>query len=271
MRTTCASSTAASSCAARSTGETLRLLDGRDITLDDSVLVIADTSKALGLAGIMGGERTPGSADDDAMFCSRSHSSRPRRSPGAVARYGLVTDASQRFERGVDPTLQERAIERATQLLLRDRRRSGRAAQITELAAELPRARPVTLRPERARRVIGADIDDDAIAAILDGLGMQLTTSGRAAGTSYPPSVALRHRDRGRPHRGDRAHRTVSTAIPETVQPSRQRFGAAHRDTGRRERASRTLLVRRGYHEAITYSFVDPALQIAVHARWRDS
>ena len=98
-------------------GESLRLLDGRDVTLDDSVLVIADHAKPLGLAGIMGGEHSGiGAGTTDVVLEVAFF--RPDAIAGRGRRYGLVTDASQRFERGVDPTLQEQAIERATGLLL---------------------------------------------------------------------------------------------------------------------------------------------------------
>ena len=82
---------------------------------------------------------------------------------GRGRRYGLVTDASQRFERGVDPTLQDRAIERATQLLLECAGGIPGPVEVTELRDELPRRAPVPFRPERARRVIGAPIGDETI------------------------------------------------------------------------------------------------------------
>ena len=97
-------------------GETLKLLDGREIAMDESVLVIADRDKALGLAGIMGGDHS-GIGDDTTDVLLEVAFFLPDAIAGRGRRYGLVTDASQRFERGVDPTLQERAIERATALL----------------------------------------------------------------------------------------------------------------------------------------------------------
>ena len=99
-------------------GETLKLLDGRDITLDDSVLVIADHAKPLGLAGVMGGDHS-GIGDDTTDVLLEVAYFQPDVIAGRGRRYGLVTDASQRFERGVDPTLQERAIERATDAAVR--------------------------------------------------------------------------------------------------------------------------------------------------------
>ncbi len=119
-------------------GETLRLLDGRDVTLDESVLVIADRAKPLGLAGIMGGEHS-GIRDDTTDVLLEVAFFRPDAIAGRGRRFGLVTDASQRFERGVDPTLQERAIERATELLLACAGGVPGPTTVAELAGELPR------------------------------------------------------------------------------------------------------------------------------------
>ena len=188
-------------------GETLKLLDGREITMDESVLVIADHEKSLGLAGVMGGDHS-GIGDDTADVLLEVAFFLPEAIAGRGRRYGLVTDASQRFERGVDPTLQERAIERATALLCACAGGVPGPTQLVELPAELPRPAAAPLRPERARRVIGADIDDATIAAMLDGLGMQVEQGGEHMARDAA-DVALRHRHRGRPDRGDRAHARV--------------------------------------------------------------
>ena len=163
-------------------GETLRLLDGRDVVLDESVLVIADRAKALGLAGVMGGEHTGiGAATTDVLLEVAYF--QPQAIAGRGRRYGLVTDASQRFERGVDPTLQERAIERATELLLACAGGTPGPTEVTELRGELPPRAAVRFRPERARRVIGVTIADAGIGDILRRLGMQVE-EGAPSGAS---------------------------------------------------------------------------------------
>ena len=134
-------STAASSSAARGRARRLRLLDGRDVTMDESVLVIADHCKALGLAGVMGGDRS-GIDEQHDRPAARSRLVRAGRHRGTRRRYGLVTDASQRFERGVDPTLQERALERATRLILDSAGGAAGPLEVAELADELPEAAP---------------------------------------------------------------------------------------------------------------------------------
>jgi len=238
-------------------GETLRLLDGREVTLDESVLVVADRVKSLGLAGVMGGEHSgiaPGTTDvvlEVAYF-------RPDAIAGRGRRYGLVTDASQRFERGVDPTLQERAIERATELLLACAGGVPGPATMTESPPDLPRRDAVAFRPARARRVIGADIGDDEIRSILRRLGMEPEGHGDDWQLSAPPwrfDIAIEEdliEEIARVHGFDR--------IPET-DPATPLAIPAISEVRVTPESVADLLVQRGYFEAITYSFVDPSLQ----------
>ncbi|MDP8986622.1 MAG: phenylalanine--tRNA ligase subunit beta, partial [Pseudomonadota bacterium] len=98
-------------------GERLALLDGNDYALDPDFMVIADASGPIGLAGIMGGRATAISESTTEVLLEAAHFT-PDAVAGRARRLGLFTDAAQRFERGVDPTLPARAIERATALLL---------------------------------------------------------------------------------------------------------------------------------------------------------
>jgi phenylalanyl-tRNA synthetase beta chain len=241
-------------------GEALRLLDGRDVVLDESVLVIADRARALGLAGVMGGEHTGiGAGTSDVLFEVAYF--QPQAIAGRGRRYGLVTDASQRFERGVDPTLQERAIERATELLLGCAGGTPGPTEVTELRAELPQRPAVRFRPERARRVIGVAIADTAIGDILRRLGMQVeegATEWRVTAPSWRFDVSIEEdliEEVARVHGFDR--------IPET-DPATPLAIPAIPETRVASEAVADLLVQRGYHEAITYSFVDPQLQAAL-------
>jgi phenylalanyl-tRNA synthetase beta chain len=239
-------------------GETLRLLDGREIAMDESVLVIADHAKPLGLAGIMGGDHS-GIGSDTTDVLLEVAFFHPSAVAGRGRRYGLVTDASQRFERGVDPTLQERAIERATELLLGCAGGTAGPTEVTELADELPRRAAVAFRPSRARRVIGAEIDDVAIDGILRQLGMQVVEHGGAAWRVTPPpwrfDIAIEEdliEEVARIHGFDR--------IPET-DPATPLAIPAIPETRVSAETVADLMVQRGYFEAITYSFVDPQLQ----------
>jgi phenylalanyl-tRNA synthetase beta chain len=238
-------------------GEVLRLLDGRDITLDESVLVIADHVKPLGLAGVMGGDHS-GIGDDTNDVLLEVAFFHPAAIAGRGRRYGLVTDASQRFERGVDPTLQERAIERATELLLACAGGTPGPTAVTELGDELPRRAVVSFRPSRARRVIGAEIDDAAIERILGRLGMQVEKGAEAWSVRAPSwrfDITIEEdliEEVARIHGFDR--------IPET-DPATPLAIPAIRETRVSPETVADLMVQRGYFEAITYSFVDPALQ----------
>jgi len=238
-------------------GETLKLLDGREIAMDESVLVIADRDKSLGLAGVMGGDHS-GIGDDTTDVLLEVAFFLPDVIAGRGRRYGLVTDASQRFERGVDPTLQERAIERATALLCACAGGVPGPTQLAELTGDRPQPLAIRLRPERARRVIGADIDDATIASMLAGLGMKLDRSGsewRVTPPTWRFDVAIEEdliEEIARTHGFDR--------IPETVQPARQPIPAVT-ETRIDGDAAADMLVQRGYFEAITYSFIEPGPQ----------
>src|SRR5699024_7513545 len=98
-------------------GERLVLLDGQDIALREGTLVIADKAKPLAIAGVMGGEHSGVNTTSRAIFLESAFFT-PLAVAGQARSYGLHTDASHRFERGVDPGLARDAIERATELLL---------------------------------------------------------------------------------------------------------------------------------------------------------
>jgi phenylalanyl-tRNA synthetase beta chain len=141
--------------------EKLTLLDGREVALADDMLVIADQRGAVGLAGIMGGQRTAVGASTDAVFLESAFFA-PAAIAGRPRRLGLHTDASLRFERGVDPAGQARAIERATQLLLAIC--GGTAGPVTDVErrGDMPKRQPTTLRRERLRAVLGVDVPPSA-------------------------------------------------------------------------------------------------------------
>ncbi len=238
-------------------GETLKLLDGREVELDGTVMVIADRSKPLALAGVMGGDHSGISASTTDVLLEVAFFL-PDDVAGRGRRYGLVTDASQRFERGVDPTLQERAIERATKLLLDCAGGVPGPVEVTELRDELPQRAAVPFRPERARCVIGAPVADETIATIFDRLGMAVIRSGNGWQVSSPPwrfDIAIEEdliEEIARVHGFDQ--------VPETDPEVRQVMPALS-ETRVAEETAADVLVQRGYFEAITYSFVDPALQ----------
>jgi phenylalanyl-tRNA synthetase beta chain len=238
-------------------GETLRLLDGRDVTLDETVMVIADRVKPLALAGVMGGDHS-GIGWDTTDVLLEVAFFRPDAIAGRGRRYGLVTDASQRFERGVDPTLQERAIERATELLLACAGGAAGPVEVTELADEIPRRNSVAFRPSRARNVIGAAISDAEMQVILERLGMRIETATpawRVAPPSWRFDIAIEEdlvEEVARVYGFDRIPETDPASVVAIPVISETKLSAE---------SVADLLIQRGYFEAITYSFVDPALQ----------
>jgi phenylalanyl-tRNA synthetase beta chain len=236
--------------------EKTTLLDGREVSLDADMLVIADADGPVGVGGIMGGERTAVSATTRELFLEAAWFA-PQAIAGRARRLGLHTDASQRFERGVDPSGQLRAIERATALLL-EIAGGEPGPVVSEERAGLPTRAPVTLRRERLTRVLGVAVPDEQVKAILASLQLQVTAS--AAGWSVLPP----------PHRFDiiieedlveEVARIMGfAAIPERSAQRPQNFRSLP-EAIPSERAVLEALVARGYHETISFAFVDPALQ----------
>jgi phenylalanyl-tRNA synthetase beta chain len=174
---------------------------------------------------------------------------------GRGRRYGLVTDASQRFERGVDPAGQERALERATALLLEFAGGVAGPLQVDEVVPRRVAPAAVSFRPERACRVIGALIDTAAMLEILRSLGMQVDAR-ESTWLVTPPSwrfdIAI---EEDLIEEVARIHGFEN--VPETPLAIRSVMRPATEQRVPIERLADTL-ADRGYYEAVTYSFVDP-------------
>jgi phenylalanyl-tRNA synthetase beta chain len=154
-------------------GETLKLLDGSEATLDPSFLLIADNAKPLAVAGVMGGFDSRVTEATRDVFLEAAHFS-PAAIMGRARKLGLTTDAAHRFERGVDPELPRAAMERATALLIEIA--GGQPGEVIEAVTpkHLRRPAPITLRRERIARVLGIAIDAVEVQRILTALGMQV-------------------------------------------------------------------------------------------------
>jgi phenylalanyl-tRNA synthetase beta chain len=234
-------------------GETLKLLDGRDATLDAEFLVIADAERAVALAGIMGGFDTRVTGATKNVFLEAAHFA-----PGAIIgrgrRLGLHTDAGHRFERGVDPMLPRIAIETATRLIVEIA--GGAPGPVVEavLPEHLPQPRPVLLRRRRLARVIGVAIDDAQVERILRALGLEVAV--KADGWLVTPptrrfDIAIEEdliEEIARIHGYD--------AIPTTLPAGATRV-AAPSEAMVDEATVRRQLAARDYLEAINYAFVD--------------
>lgn len=154
-------------------GEELALLNDQSIKLDGEALVIADEKQALALAGVMGGEASAVSDQTKDIFLECAFFT-PIAIAGKARNFGLHTDSSHRFERGVDFSLQKRAIERATQLIVEIT--DGNVGPITEVTTDscLPKRNAVNLRRNRIEKVLGINLANADVTDIFEGLGMQV-------------------------------------------------------------------------------------------------
>jgi phenylalanyl-tRNA synthetase beta chain len=239
-------------------GEELVLIDGQEITINEDTLVIADNNGPLALAGIMGGNDSSVSEDTQSIFLESAFFT-PVEIAGRARNYGLHTDSSHRFERGVDPELARQAIERATSLLIDIV--GGQAGEITEVVNEdkLPKIQKITLRASRIKRVLGIALDKTQVEDQLTRLGLDIIDNGDDTWSVSVPSFRFDIsievdliEELGRLYGYDLLPQTrpQGTVLTSTI-------------TEKQLAVSRlqSLLVDRGYQEAITYSFVDPTIQ----------
>ena len=171
-------------------GEKLVLLDGQEVILRADTLVIADHARPLAIAGVMGGEHSGVSAKTRDLFLESAFFDTIALA-GKARSYGLHTDSSHRFERGVDSQLAREAMERATALLLEIV--GGDAGPIIEVvsAADLPNVAPITLRAERVSQMLGMDMDSAEIERLLTALGLTVTaTRAKASGRLVCRAIA---------------------------------------------------------------------------------
>jgi phenylalanyl-tRNA synthetase beta chain len=240
-------------------GELLQLLDGQEVALQDDVVVIADAEAPVGIAGVMGGLKSGIAEDTTDVFLEVAFFA-PEAVAGRARRFGMHTDASQRFERGVDPRVQERAMERATQLLLEIAGGRPGPVVVTQEKEHLPARSSILLDPARVERILGIDLPRQDIEALLRRLGMQVAGAGERLSV-IPPS----HRfDLAIPEDlvEEVARLHGYDAIPATPAVMPQLPASSSEGSVRRERAM-SLLADRGYQEAITYSFIPAELQSA--------
>lgn len=233
--------------------EKLLLLNDQEIMLDGEALVIADDSGPLALAGVMGGRASAVDDSTTGIFLECAFFS-PASMMGRARRFGLHTDSSHRFERGVDPNMQRRAIERATQLILAIA--GGHAGPVNERVAEssLPQRHPIPLRLERVRKILGLPFEAREVAGILTRLGLELETTPegwRVTPPGFRFDLGLEAdliEELGRVHGYDNLPRRIPALGSTLSAPSETRVELDR---------IQDLLVDRGYREAITYSFVD--------------
>ncbi|WP_304164097.1 phenylalanine--tRNA ligase subunit beta [Lonsdalea britannica] len=242
-------------------GETLRLLDGNDAKLNAETLVIADSSKALAMAGIFGGEHS-GVNDETQDVLLECAFFNPLAITGRARRYGLHTDASHRYERGVDPELQYQAMERATRLLLDIC--GGAAGPVVDVTHDknLPVRATIALRREKLDRLIGHHIADDKVRDILERLGCQVTRTADGWQATAPSWRFDMEIEEDLVEEVARIYGYDNIPNEAALAPLKM---TSHREANLSLKRVKTMLVDHGYQEAITYSFVDPKIQALVH------
>jgi phenylalanyl-tRNA synthetase beta chain len=232
-------------------GEPLTLLDGTMLKLPADALVIADDTAPLALAGVMGGQASGvGAATRDILLESAWFE--PIGLSRTARRHGLHTDASHRFERGVDPAGQRRAIEQATALVLECC--GGAAGPVVDAVADQHAAErePIDFRPVRVAGLLGIDPGENAIASIFNNLALSFEKRGevwRVAPPSWRPDLA-REVDLI-----EEVARLVGYGeIPETLPRGTLAIGGANGSPSLAR--ARDTLVALGYFEAVTFSFI---------------
>lgn len=237
--------------------ETLTLLDGSEIKLAADELVIADEVKPVALAGIMGGEHSGVNADARDIFLECAFFS-PLAIAGRARRHGLHTDASHRYERGVDPELQYLAVERATALLVEIVGGEAGPVVVAEAPEHLPVRNVIRLRDERLAMMLAVELPEYEVESILRRLGMSPQRAEAGVWQVQVPSW--------------RFDISLEVDLIEEIAriygynrlPSKQPAAAMEMPALPEHKVQlgrlRQTLISRGYQEAITFSFTEPKL-----------
>ncbi|WP_347252894.1 phenylalanine--tRNA ligase subunit beta [Leminorella grimontii] len=242
-------------------GEELVLLDGNKVTLSDDILVIADHQKPLAMGGIFGGEHS-GVNEETQDVLLESAFFNPLSIAGRARRFGLHTDASHRYERGVDSAMQERAMERATKLLVEIC--GGQPGPVISAVAQdkLPKPATIVLRRHKLDSLIGHHVDDEQVTDILTRLGCHVVHQGdswTAVAPSWRFDMAIEE------DLIEEVARVYGYNSIPNVPLRADLVMAEHCEAELSLRRVKEMLVDRGYQEAITYSFVDPKVQRLLH------
>jgi len=236
-------------------GEVIETLDGQERTLSADTLVIADEAGAVAIAGVMGGQRTAVNSDTVDIFFESAYFV-PEKIAGKARNYGLHTDSSHRFERGVDSALQALAIERATALLIEIC--GGQAGPVVEHEAVARELVTVEVTRERIQSYLSIELTDEQVVQILSGVGMELTETDAGWSCTAPS------------WRFDISHdvdiiEEIARIYGYNNLPTTSYQGSVEVKPGNEAKLElnklREVLVSRGYSETINYSFVEPTLQ----------
>ncbi len=241
--------------------EKLTLLDGNEITVPADSLVISDEKKPLALAGVFGGEFSGVSNETQDIMLECAYFA-PLAILGKTRRLGLHTDSSHRFERGVDPELQHKAMDRATRLVLDIC--GGEAGPVTEAKSDehLPKPVAITLRRSKLDRILGHHIADAEVTEIIERLGFTVVTTAETwdvVTATYRFDMAIEE------DLIEEVARIYGYNNIPNIAPVGSLSMPDHKESDISLKRVRSMLVARGFQEAITYSFVDPKMQALVH------
>ncbi|GHU18155.1 phenylalanine--tRNA ligase beta subunit [Betaproteobacteria bacterium] len=234
-------------------GEKILLLNEQTLELQGDDLLIADDRRPLAMAGIMGGEDTGITLDTTQMFLESAFFA-PQAVAGRARRYGFGSDASHRYERGVDFGATRQALERASGLILEIC--GGQAGPQCEAQAPLPARSPVRLRPQRVAKVLGIELDASRIAEILARLGLAFSRDGDdfiVTPPTYRFDIEIEEdliEELARLHGYDKipavSPRASLAMLPQTEQ-------------ARPLSRIRQILADRGFQEVVNFAFIDEA------------
>lgn len=235
-------------------GEQLQVLNQQNVELQSDMLVIADDKRVVALAGVMGGADS--AVDDETTdILLESAFFAPSAIVGKSRRLGFGSDSSYRFERGVDFSSTQTALDRTTQLILDIC--GGEAGATTEVLGVLPARKPVNLRPARVQRVLGVALDANEIAKILTSLGMKVERQNGDEFSVTPPSyrfdIAIEE------DLIEEIARVYGYDKIEPIPPQSTMRILPQSETQRPLPKLRQALVLRDYQESINYAFVEEA------------
>ncbi len=232
-------------------GERMTLLNGKEIALDADMLLITDQTGPVALAGVMGGANSEVDDNTTAVFLESAFFA-PEAIAGRARRLGFSSDASFRYERGVDFTLQAEAMERATALIIDIC--GGVAGPVVEQVTELPARKPVAVRVDRVNRVLGMSLTATEMAAIFARLGLPFEQ--QADSFIITPPAARFDLAIEEDFIEEIARVYGYDAIPaDNIRGRLAMLPLPEQQTPRAE--LRRVLVQRDYQEVVTYAFVD--------------
>lgn len=233
-------------------GETLKLLNGNVVELDERVGVIADAHAVESLAGIMGGDATAVSDDTRHVYVEAAFWW-PKAVAGRSRRYNFSTDAGHRFERGVDPEGTVEHIEYITRLI--QSVCGGQAGPVDDQQPNMPQPHAVTLRVDRAVKVIGMPLTEQQCVNALTGLGLKV--DGCAAGVLAVTAPSYRFDIQIEEDLIEEVARVMGYENLPTNPPKAPITAKSRAEAVRSVHGVRRAVASLGYQETINYSFVD--------------